>query len=284
MKQLEKDSFNRYLEDNIRKVVEKYQLLEPDEKIAVALSGGKDSILTLHILNKLKRDFNFELVAISIDEGISSYRDEGLKVAEKHATELGVDLIKKSFKEEFGFKIDDVSAIYKSACIPCGVFRRYLLNKTTHQIGANKIATGHNLDDEIQSFLMSFARADFKRFTKFGPKLDTIHQKLIPRIKPLWNVTEKEVGIWAIMKNVEVHLAECPYAYMSLRSKMKDFLNKMEDERPGTKVAIMESFKKTFKTDKTTIPKLNECERCGEPSSLNVCKACEMLIEINKHI
>jgi len=284
MKQLEKDSFNRYLEDKIRDVVEKYKLLEPDEKIAVALSGGKDSVFTLHILNKFRKEFDFELVAISIDEGISSYRDMGLKVAEKQATDLGVDLIKKSFRDEFGFKLDDVSILYKSACIPCGVFRRYLLNKTAHEIGAKKIATGHNLDDEIQSFLMSFARADFKRFTKFGPKLDTIHPKLIPRIKPLWNVTEKEVGIWAIMNNVDVHLAECPYAHMSLRSKMKDFLNEMEGERPGSKVAIMESFKKTFKLDKTTIPKLYECEKCGEPSSLNVCKACEMLYEINQSI
>jgi len=103
--------------------------------------------------------------------------------------------------------------LYQSACIPCGVFRRQLLNKISYELGADKVATGHNLDDEIQSFLMSFAKADFRRFSKFGPKLDRIHPKMVPRIKPLWKIPEKDVGIWAVMNKVDVHFAECPYSH-----------------------------------------------------------------------
>lgn len=278
-----KGDFNKYLEDNVKKTVERYGLLADNEKIAVALSGGKDSILTLHMLNRFKEEYNLELVAVTIDEGISGYRNEGLEAARENAEKLEVKLIEKSFLDEFGFFLDDIFKFYKSACIPCGVFRRYLLNRTAYEIGAVKIATGHNLDDEIQSFLMSFARADFRRFSKFGPKLDTIHKKLIPRIKPLWNVPEKDVGIWAVLNNMDVHFAECPYSYMSARSKMKEFLNKMESQRKGTKLNILKSFDKTFQFEKKPAS-LYECEKCGEPSSLNVCKACEMLDEINNFI
>jgi uncharacterized protein (TIGR00269 family) len=278
-----KNDFNRYIQDNVRKTVKDYKLLEKNEKIAIALSGGKDSILTLHILNDLKNEYNLDLVAITIDEGISGYRNEGVEAARKNAEALEINLIEKSFFEEFNFKLDDIFSFYKSACIPCGVFRRYLLNKTAYEVGASKIATGHNLDDEIQSFLMTFARADFKRFSKFGPKLDTIHPKLIPRIKPLWNVSEKDVGTWAVSNNIDVHFAECPYSHMSARSKIKEFLNKMESERKGIKINILKSFNKTLQLEKKPI-KLYECEKCGEPSAINICKACEMIEDINKLI
>ena len=206
-----------------------------------------------------------------------------MEAARKNAEETGIPLIEKSFLEEFNFKLEDIFSFYKSACIPCGVFRRYLLNKTAYEVGACKIATGHNLDDEIQSFLMTFARADFRRFSKFGPKLDAIHKKLIPRIKPLWNVPEKDVGIWAVLNNIDVHFAECPYSYLSARSKMKGFLNKMESEKKGTKKNILKSFNKTFQFEKKPAI-LYECEKCGEPSSMDVCKACEMVEEINGYL
>ncbi|WP_414470343.1 TIGR00269 family protein [Methanobacterium sp. ACI-7] len=280
---VKKDIFNEKIEKTIRETIRKYMLLEEGEKVAVALSGGKDSILTLHMLDKLKNEFNIDLVAITIDEGIKGYRNEGVEAARTNAENLEIKLIEKSFLNEFNFTLDDVFSFYKSACIPCGVFRRYLLNKTAHELGASKIATGHNMDDEIQSFMMSFARADFRRFPKFGPKLDLIHPKLVPRIKPLWKVSEKDVGTWAILNEVEVHFAECPYSHMSARSKIKEFLNKIESNRKGTKRNILESFDKTFQFEKKTA-NLYECQKCGEPSSLNVCKACEMLEEINKLI
>jgi tRNA(Ile)-lysidine synthase TilS/MesJ len=125
------------------------------------------------------------LGAIGGDEGIEGYRQHGIDAAVKNANDLCVELIQKSFKDEEGFALDDIYNEFKSACIPCGVFRRNILNKTAYELHANKIATGHNLDDEIQSFLMSFARGDTIKFSKFGPELDMIHPKLVPRIKPL---------------------------------------------------------------------------------------------------
>ncbi|MCL2116182.1 MAG: TIGR00269 family protein [Methanobrevibacter sp.] len=282
MSVLNKKEFNEKLFSRIEKLIKDYKLVEKDDSIAIALSGGKDSVLTLHALANYQKSskIDFDLVAICVDEGIKGYREDGITSAIANVKELDIELIQKSFEEELKFTLDDSYSHFKSACIPCGVFRRNILNKTAYDIGADKIATGHNLDDEIQSFLMSFARADTLKFSKFGPKLDQIHPKLIPRIKPLWNTPEKDVGTWAIMNNINIHLDECPYSNLSLRAKTKNFLNNMESKYPKSKLAIMESFKKSFNI-KTPVAKLNECKKCGEPSSANVCKACEIISIIN---
>lgn len=276
MKQLDKNQFNNKLFSRINNLIKNYNLIEEGELIAIALSGGKDSVLTLHALKNYQKELNFDLVAISVDEGIEGYRQHGIDAAVGNAKELDIDLIQKSFADEEGFSLDEIYDNFKSACIPCGVFRRNILNKTAYEIGANKIATGHNLDDEIQSFLMSFARGDVIKFSKFGPKLSVIHPKLIPRIKPLWNTPEKEVGTWAILNNIDIHLEECPYSKLSLRSKIKGFLNENEDKYPGVKNNIMGSFNQILNFDSNIKASLNECEICGEPTSSKICKACEI--------
>jgi uncharacterized protein (TIGR00269 family) len=283
MKSVDRFEFNQYIMDTAREVIQDYRLIKPHDRIAVGLSGGKDSVLTLHLLVELMEELEFELIAVSIDEGVSGYRSEGIKAARTNAAKLGIELVEGSFKKEFGFTLDQVANLYQSACIPCGVFRRQLLNKMSNELGADKLATGHNLDDEIQSFLMSFAKADFRRFSKFGPKLDRIHPDLIPRIKPLWKLPEKDVGIWAVMNNVDVHFAECPYSHTSLRAKVKNYLNQMEGKRKGTKLSILDSFSKTFKFEKKEIV-IGQCKLCSEPSSLNICKACEMVEDIKNRI
>ena len=282
MVKLNKDEFNEKIFTRINNLIDDYQLIKEVELIAVALSGGKDSVLTLNALKNYQKYVDFDLVAISVDEGIEGYRQHGIDSAIKNAKDLDIELVQKSFKSEEGFALDDIYSNFKSACIPCGVFRRNILNKTAYELGAVKIATGHNLDDEIQSFLMSFARGDTIKFSKFGPELDVIHPKLVPRIKPLWNTPEKEVGMWAVINDIDIHLDECPYSHLSLRAKIKEFLNVSEDQHPGVKVNVMESFKQILNFENDINTNLNECEVCGEPTSSNICKACELKDLISK--
>lgn len=277
---IDKEDFNEKIFTRINRLISDYDLIKEGELIALALSGGKDSVLTLHALKRYQDILDFDLVAISVDEGIEGYRSHGVESAINNAKELGVELIQKSFKDEEGFDLDDIYENFKSACIPCGVFRRNILNKTAYEIGANKIATGHNLDDEIQSFLMSFARGDTIKFSKFRPELDVIHPKLIPRIKPLWNTPEKDVGMWAVLNDIDIHLEECPYSKLSLRAKIKGFLNDAEDQNPGVKNNIMKSFQKILTFDNDINTHLNECEICGEPTSSLICKSCEIKKEL----
>lgn len=276
MVKLDKAEFNKKIFTRINNLINDYNLINEGELIAVALSGGKDSVLTLHALKNYQKFIDFDLIAISVDEGIEGYRSHGITSAVNNAREMEVELIQKSFFGEENFTLDEVYSDFKSACIPCGVFRRNILNKTAYEVGADKIATGHNLDDEIQSFLMSFARGDTVKFSKFGPELERIHPKLVPRIKPLWNTLEKEVGMWAVLNDIDIHLEECPYSNLSLRAKIKEFINVSEDNNPGIKQNVMNSFNKILDFDSDIIANLNECEVCGEPTSSRICKACEL--------
>ena len=284
MVKLNKQDFNDKIFTRINNLIRDYELIREGELIAVALSGGKDSVLTLHALKNYQQYLDFDLVAISVDEGIEGYRQHGIDAAVQNAQDLDVELVQKSFKQEEGFALDDIYSDFKSACIPCGVFRRNILNKTAYELGAVKIATGHNLDDEIQSFLMSFARGDTIKFSKFGPELDVIHTQLVPRIKPLWNTPEKEVGMWAVLNNINIHLDECPYSHLSLRAKIKEFLNVSEDKYPGVKANVMKSFQEILDFENDIPTHLNECEVCGEPTSSSVCKACELKDLISQNV
>ena len=114
---LNKDEFNEHIFSRINNLIHDYNLIKENELIAVALSGGKDSVLTLHALKNYQQFLDFDLVAISVDEGIEGYRQHGIDSAINNATELGVELVQKSFKDEEGFALDDIYNEFKSACI-----------------------------------------------------------------------------------------------------------------------------------------------------------------------
>ncbi len=282
---IEKKSFNAYVENNVFNTINTYNLIKENEKIMIGVSGGKDSILTLHMLYKyrLNHDIPFDIEAVCIDEGIHGYREEGIKTAKENCEKLDIPLTIYSFKEEWDYNLDDINDFYKSTCMPCGIYRRYLLNKISDMHDCDKIATGHNLDDEIQSFLMTFARNDQNKFPKFTPILDKIHENMIPRIKPLWKLPEKDVGIWCVINSIPIHDEECPYSITSLRSEVKNLLNNIEEKNKGTKKNIFESFEKTFKIKQEKV-ELNTCTLCGQPTAKSPCKACEITEEIKRII
>jgi len=280
---IEKESFNNYVRENVFDTIRKYDLIENDDKIMIGVSGGKDSILTLHMIHsyKIMNNLDFDIEAVCIDEGIAGYREEGIKTAKKNCEKLNIPLTIHSFKNQWEHSLDEIHDFYKSTCMPCGIYRRYLLNKISDEHNCDKIATGHNMDDEIQSFLMTFARNDQNKFPKFGPKLDKIHENMVPRIKPLWKLPEKDVGIWCVINNIPIHDEECPYSVTSLRSDVKSLLNKIEEEEKGTKNNIFKSFMKTFNVKQEQVS-LNSCEFCGQPTAKSPCKACEISEEIKK--
>ncbi|RAP54030.1 MAG: TIGR00269 family protein [Methanosphaera sp. rholeuAM130] len=280
---IEKESFNAYVQENVFNTITEYELIKDNQKIMIGVSGGKDSILTLHMLKEYQNrsDINFKIDAVCIDEGIAGYRNHGIDSAIANCKELDIDLEVISFKEAFGYDLDDIRHLYKSSCMPCGVYRRYLLNRTAYEHGCDRIATGHNMDDEIQSFLMTFARNDRNKFSKFGPVLDRIHEKMVPRIKPLWQLPEKDVGIWCVVNAIEIHDEECPYSVTSLRSDVKNFLNKLEEENRGIKRSIFNSFKDTFNLPYEKV-KINTCTVCNQPTANSPCNACRLTEEINE--
>jgi len=276
-----KNCFFRYFEKKVFKTIRQYKLIDKkDKKIAVACSGGKDSTVALYILNKFaSKRRNLELIAISIDEGTKGYSQENLKFVKKYCKENKIK--HKIYNFEKGLTTDKIAKKVENACNCCAILKRRMLNSKAKTLKVDKIATGHNLDDEAQTILMNQFKRKMDVSARLGPITGVIRTKeFIPRIKPLYFLSENEIKIYANLKGFEIHKKRCPYAYLSYRNDVMDFLNKFEEKHPGTKNSIVNSFieilpllKEHYKTSK----KINLCKICKEPCSKEICKACEVL-------
>ncbi len=283
-----KRCFIRYFERKVFKTIRNYKLVKGVSRIGVAVSGGKDSLTLLHLLNIYKKsNRNFDLVAILVDEGIKGYRENTIAKAKGVCNDLGVFLHVYSYKEIFGFSLDEIlNKLKVKPCSVCGVFRRYVLNLAGKKLKVDRLATGHNLDDEAQTILMNQFRDNPELSARLGPLTGVVEDEgFIRRIKPLYLMTEKEVMTYAYLNGLVTSFNECPNALQGYREDVRGLLNQMEVKYPGTKHALVHSFlqvlpvlKEKFKEAK----EIKKCSGCGEPSSKESCRACYYLERLNE--
>lgn len=290
-----KEQFSEALERRIDRTIAEHKLLEKGDHIVVGLSGGKDSSATLYTMARVaakRPHLNLKISAVLVDEGIGGYRDKSVPHAERFCKKMGVLLNIVSFKKHFGMTLDEMmrrvhslKLVPEQACTYCGVFRRHLLNITAREIGATKVAVGHNLDDEAQSIMLNWIKGDMLRHARMGARTARaartadFYQDFVPRIKPLREVPEKEVALYAILKGLDVDMhSDCPYAAGGMRFKIRDFINELEAERPGIKNSIVRTFDRLQPYIKKAVKptKMKRCVECGEPASRVVCKVCEL--------
>jgi uncharacterized protein (TIGR00269 family) len=285
-----KRCFAESIEGKVRATIFKYKMFNYRDKIAIAVSGGKDSISLLRILAKMEHRYpKASLVAITVDEGIKGYRDEALRITEENCKALGMDSHVVSFTELFGASLDEIvertrrnSKNELTPCAYCGVLRRRALNIAAREVGANKIATAHTLDDEVQTILMNIFHGDVLRLATEKPVTDNVHPKLIQKVKPLCEIPEKESALYAYVKRIEFQDTPCPYASEALRNDVRVMLNRVEEKHAGTKFTIFQSIERIRPALEESADKgdFKECLECGEPASQDLCKTCQLLKQI----
>jgi uncharacterized protein (TIGR00269 family) len=285
-----KKCFIKSIEDKVRSTIAKYRMLEFDDRIALAVSGGKDSVSLLHILAKIERSYpKASLVAVSVDEGIRGYRDEALKIASENCKKLGVEQHIISFTELYGYTLDEIVESLKrkgknelTPCAYCGVLRRKALNIAARKVKADKLATAHTLDDEAQTILLNMLHGDVLRIAREKPVTEEAHPKLIQRIKPFCEMPEKETALFAYIKKIKFQNIPCPYALEAMRNDIRFFLNRMEERHAGIKFTIFKSLEKIRPALEKIAEKegLRECSECGEPTTERICKTCQVLRQI----
>jgi len=283
--------FCKSIESKVRGTISKYEMFEPKDKIMVAVSGGKDSVTLLHILTKIEKAFpDAALSAVTVDEGIKGYRDEALKVAKKNCRKLGVEHVVTSFKEMYGYTLDEIVNLIRNKkkkgltpCSYCGVLRRRALNTAAREAGVDKLATAHSLDDETQTMLLNIIHGDALRIARAKPVLTVIHPKLVQRVKPVCEVPEKEIAFYAYLRRIEFQSIPCPYAQTALRNDIRTMLNRMEEKHAGTKFTVFRSVERIRPALEAMAEeaKLQNCRKCGEPTVGELCKPCQMLQELH---
>jgi uncharacterized protein (TIGR00269 family) len=282
--------FAKSIEAKVRATVAKYEMFNFDDRIAVAVSGGKDSGSLLHVLAKMERLHpKASLVAITVDEGIKGYRDEALEIARANCKELEVAHHVVSFRELYGFTLDEIVARARqkgerelTACAYCGVLRRRALNVAAKAVGASKIATAHTLDDEVQTVLLNVFRGDFQRLAKEKPVTDLVHPRFVQKVKPFCEVPEKESALYAYVKKIRFQGTPCPYASEALRNDIRFMLNRIEERHAGTKFTILRFVERMRPVLDEIVKRGNfeDCVECGEPASGGLCMVCQMLKQV----
>jgi len=245
-------------------------------KIGIGLSGGKDSTVALHILKKYSDNRGIELVGLCVDEGIEGYRSESLERANHNCSELGIEMQTASYKQLIGMTLGELlkkNPPSASPCSPCGILRRRSLNNMAREAGVDCMVLGHNLDDFSQTVLMNHSRGDVPRLVRMAPHR-YVQPGFVPRLVPLRRLPEQEVYLYAILKGMEFHEGDCPYAGKAQRNTFRALLLELESKQPGTRHSLLNGMEKIRK-DTPAPSTLSPCPTCGEPSGGdNACVFC----------
>jgi len=221
----------------LRKAIEHYNMIDDGDKIAVALSGGKDSITLLLGLKALQRFYpkKFEIVAISVNPNFEFFNSDFLK---NICDNISVKYVEaKSNIKDIVFDIRQE----KNPCSLCANLRRGILNSYAIQENCNKLALGHNEDDVLETFFLNFLYAG--NLSTFAP-VSYMDRSNITLIRPLIYASEKDIRNFIKRNGIEVMKKNCPMDGVSKREYMKDLLFKFVTDIPNVRANIMGAIKR----------------------------------------
>ena len=264
------------------KTISKYKMIKNNELVCVAVSGGKDSLVLLDILNKMSKTHNFRIFAVTIDEGIPGYRDEALKIVENFCTQLNIQHKTFSYKKIFDLTLTESLELRNdqklSSCSICGTFRRRVLDHAAKTINADTIATGHNLDDNLQTFLINILSGDAKKIGWMDP--DTSSNK-VRKIKPLSEIYESEIVFYAFTNNLPFQTEPCPHMNEGIRTEIREFLNSLELNHDGIKNNMYRTILKISQfMNESNHKEKRMCLVCGNQCTSRICSVCNMLTNL----
>lgn len=240
-------------------------------------------------------NYGLNLFLLSIDEGITGYRDDSLQTVKQNQIDYQLPLKILNYKDLYGWTMDEIvrKIGIKNNCTFCGVFRRQALDRGAIMLGCDSIATGHNADDLAETILMNVLRGDISRLkrstriiTDIGEELE-MSNSCIRRTKPFKYAYEKEIVLYARFKKLKYFSTECIYSPLAYRGFVREHLKHMEKICPSVILDIIHSGeyfdekKANEKINDTTKQTRGICKRCSYISSMGICKACVLLEELN---
>jgi uncharacterized protein (TIGR00269 family) len=273
-----REHYIKFVEDKVRRAIRKYGLIEKGYRVLVALSGGKDSSTLLGALASLRSEFSFELVALHIDLGIYEYSAKSREAARNLTSKLEVPLIEVPLKDVIGATIPELAKrSRRPACSVCGMVKRYVTNAAAVELEADALALGHNADDLAVYNLKSFLTQDLEAIHKLGPKTESLEDYAVGRIRPLYLVYERESFLYAYLRGLPFLHEECPFVdNRQMEVKLKEVVNSLEEERPGTKMQLVTKLALRIRDYPKPRGEVKRCRVCGLISSGEVCSFCRV--------
>lgn len=280
-----KEHYLEWLPEQTERFIKKYAMFHRDQKILVAVSGGKDSLSLWDILVRLGYQADGLYIGLGIDEGIA-YSSESHRLTEKFANERGLKLHVVDVQGEYGQPIPVLAELSHRGqgrpCAVCGLTKRHVMNRIARDFGYDVLATGHNLDDEAAVLFGNTLQWSGEFLQRQSPVLPE-SPGLARKVKPLCRFYEREMAAYAVLRGIEYIYEECPFAEGSTSIYYKELLNKLETDKPGSKLIFYLRFLEAreqglFTEPAKTSVDLHPCNNCGQPTSNDDrCSFCRMI-------
>ncbi len=272
-----REHFLEWIPEQTQRFIEKYRMFRPDDRVLVAVSGGKDSLSLWDALHRLGYNADGLYIGLGIDGGVG-YSAESQRKAEKFAAEHGLHLIVVDVAEVQGATIPEAASLTHRGrgkpCSVCGLTKRHIMNRVARDEGYDVLATGHNLDDEAAVLFGNTLSWSVGYLARQGPVLEASAQGLARKVKPFCRLYERETAAYALLRPIDYIYDECPHAVGAKSIYYKEVLNRMEAERPGLKLSFYLSFLEAksqgilIPSSETGAADLHSCETCGQPTSV----------------
>jgi len=264
------------------KTISKFKMIKNNELVCVAVSGGKDSLALCNVLHKMSKTHNFRMKVITIDEGIPNYRDEALELVKKFCNDLHIEWSVYSFKELFDFTLEESLNLRESkktsSCSICGTLRRRAFYHAAQKEGADVIATGHNLDDFLQTFFINLLSGDVKKIGWMYPEFSENRPRII---KPFCEIYESEIVFYAFTNNIPFQSEQCPHMNEGIRTPIREFFNSLENQHIGIKNNLYKSsLKLSHLVKNSNSIEKKTCQICGVVSTGNTCSVCKLVLNL----
>lgn len=269
-----------------QRTIETYRMFGPDDKVLVAVSGGKDSLALWDVLLQLGYRAEGMYIGLGIDEGLA-YSHTSLErcrqFVREHRPEAILHVV--DLEAEYGMGIPELARKSQRGrgkpCAVCGLVKRHIMNRVACEGGFAAIATGHNLDDEVAVLMQNTLHWQTGYLARQSPVLEE-RDGLARKVKPLVRLYEREAAAYALVQGIDYIYDECPFAKGSTTNFYKELLNELELASPGAKQQFYLSFLKARDTGAVVFAqpeagKLRPCTRCGQPTTAGeLCAFCRL--------
>jgi uncharacterized protein (TIGR00269 family) len=285
-----KEHYIEWIPEQTERFIEKYGMFTHDEKILVAVSGGKDSLALWDILNRLGYQADGLYLGLGIDGGVG-YSHESQRLSQKFADDNDLKLHVVDIEKEYGQSIPVLAEAshrgHGKPCSVCGLAKRHEMNRIARDLGYAVLATGHNLDDEAAVLFGNTLNWSSEYLLRQGPVLPEA-DGLARKVKPLCRFYEREMTAYCLSRGIEYIYEECPFAEGAQSIYYKELLNQLETTRPGAKLIFYLRFLEARKRGNLFIEQdvakvhLHPCTKCGQPTSApDMCSFCRMIDKVN---
>ena len=269
-----REHFLDHVHRQVTRTIKDFSMFRPDDRLLVAVSGGKDSLTIWDIL----LDLGYDVTGFYLDLGIGGYSNRSKEAAIDFAAARDAKLIVRSLEQEHGYTVPELARLTERApCSGCGLNKRYEFNRAALEEGFQVLVTGHNLDDEVATLFGNVLHWNTDMLGRQAPVLEERlmageageRTALVRKVKPLVRIAERETAAYAVLKGIDYIVEECPMVEGNTQHRYKEALTRLEESSPGTKQQFLFGFFEKAGPRFTAIEegaRIVACTRCGGPT------------------